>query len=223
MKNIDLSAAHCGTGEVKKEYYSINMETDKEKRKLLLHSCCGPCSTACIERLVPDFKVTIFYYNPNITEKEEYEKRKENQIKFIDKYNESLPEEDRIRFIEGEYIPEDFFEAASGLENEPEGGKRCTECFKLRLRRTAEVALETGNTIFGTTLTVSPHKNYPLISEIGKNLAMVCGLEFLDVDFKKKDGYKRSIELSKEYGLYRQNTCGCIFSDWRIKTEDKEK
>lgn len=190
-----------------------------EKRNLLLHSCCGPCSTACIERLVPDFHVTIFYYNPNITDRDEYEKRKENQIKFITEYNAKLKEEDQVNFIEGEYIPEDFFEAAKNLEDEPEGGKRCTECFKLRLDRTAQVAKDSGFGIFGTTLTVSPHKNYTLISAIGTEIAKAYELEFLDMDFKKKDGFRRSTELAKEYELYRQNYCGCEFSKWFLKEE----
>lgn len=190
-----------------------------EKRNLLLHSCCGPCSTACIERLIPDFHVTVFYYNPNITDKDEYEKRKESQIKFIKEYNQKLKEEDQINFIEGEYLPEDYFQVVKGLEDEPEGGKRCTECFKLRLERAAQVAKDSGFTLFGTTLTVSPHKNYTLISAIGIELAKAYELEFLDMDFKKKDGFRRSIELSKEYELYRQNYCGCEYSKWFLKEE----
>ena len=190
------------------------MGTKKEKKRILLHSCCGPCSTACIERLLPDYKITVFFYNPNITEAEEYEKRKSAQIAFLTAYNEKLSEEDKVELIEGEYLPEDFFEVCSGYSNEPEGGLRCTECFKLRMERTAQAALKTGNPIFGTTLTVSPHKNYALISAIGTELAKKYGLEFLDADFKKKAGFQRSIQMSKEYGLYRQNYCGCIYSKW---------
>ncbi len=192
----------------------LGMETKKEKKRILLHSCCGPCSTACIERLLPDYKITVFFYNPNITEAEEYEKRKSAQIAFLTAYNEKLSEEDKVELIEGEYLPEDFFEVCSGYSNEPEGGLRCTECFKLRMDRTAQAALKTGNPIFGTTLTVSPHKNYALISAIGTELAKKYGLEFLDADFKKKAGFQRSIQMSKEYGLYRQNYCGCIYSKW---------
>ena len=192
-------------------------EAKTEKRRILLHSCCGPCSTACIERLLPDYKVTIFFYNPNITDKDEYEKRKANQIKFIEAFNSEVPEEDRVVFIEGEYLPEDFFDAAKGLEDCPEGGERCTECFKLRLDRTAKAALVMGYPIFGTTLTVSPHKNYQLISLIGTELGEIYELEFLDMDFKKKAGFQRSIELSKKYELYRQNYCGCEFSKWEDK------
>lgn len=143
---------------------------------------------------------------------DEYELRKENQIKFIDIYNQKVNHEDRIEFIEGEYLPEEFYRVADGLYNEPEGGKRCVECFKLRMERTAQAAVKTGNNIFGTTLTVSPHKNYNLISAIGCELAEKYKLEFLDMDFKKKAGFQRSIQMSKEYGLYRQNYCGCEFS-----------
>ncbi len=197
-----------------------NFEVEKPcaaKRRVLLHSCCGPCSTAVIERLLPDYKVTVFFYNPNITDRDEYEKRKANQIKFIEAFNKEVPEEDKVVFIEGEYLPEDFFDVAEGLEDCPEGGERCTECFKLRLDRTAKAALVMGYPIFGTTLTVSPHKNYQLISAIGTELGDVYGLEFLDMDFKKKAGFQRSIELSKKYELYRQNYCGCEFSKWEDK------
>ena len=202
--------------KIKRQAFQQEQETP-EKRRILLHSCCGPCSTACIERLLPDYKVTIFYYNPNITDRDEYEKRKANQIKFIEAFNENVPEEDKVIFIEGEYLPEDFFDVAKGLEDCPEGGERCTECFKLRLDRTAKAATVMGYPIFGTTLTVSPHKNYQLISAIGTQLAEIYELEFLDMDFKKKAGFQRSIELSKKYELYRQNYCGCEFSKWEDK------
>ena len=202
--------------------YPLQTETKIDKKHVLLHSCCGPCSTACIERLLPDYRITIFFYNPNVTDAEEYARRKEAQIQFLTAYNERLPEEDRVQFIEGEYLPEDFYQACGALAGEPEGGRRCTECFRLRMDRTAQVARKTGHPLFGTTLTVSPHKNYPLISAIGSELARVYDLEFLDVDFKKKAGFQRSIELSKEYGLYRQNYCGCEYSMRHItkKTED---
>ena len=202
--------------------YPLQPETKIDKKHVLLHSCCGPCSTACIERLLPDYRITIFFYNPNVTDAEEYARRKEAQIQFLTAYNERLPEEDRVQFIEGEYLPEDFYQACGALAGEPEGGRRCTECFRLRMDRTAQVARKTGHPLFGTTLTVSPHKNYPLISAIGSELARVYDLEFLDVDFKKKAGFQRSIELSKEYGLYRQNYCGCEYSMRHItkKTAD---
>ncbi len=204
----------CISASGDKDICCLGMETKIQKKRVLLHSCCGPCSTACIERLLPDYKITVFFYNPNITEAEEYEKRKSAQIAFLNAYNEKLSEEDKVELIEGEYLPEDFFEVCSGYSDEPEGGLRCTECFKLRMDRTAQAALKTGNPIFGTTLTVSPHKNYALISAIGTELAKKYGLEFLDMDFKKKAGFQRSIQMSKEYGLYRQNYCGCIYSKW---------
>ena len=183
-----------------------------ENPKLLLHSCCGPCSTAVIERLIPDYDITIFFYNPNIDDREEYEKRKETQIQFLNAYNTKIQmEEDKIpvKFLEGDYIPEDFYRVSQGLEQEPENGARCTCCFQLRLSETAKVAAERGYEIFGTTLTVSPHKNYPLISLLGNRIAEETGLDFLDLDFKKKAGYQRSVALSKEYELYRQHFCGC--------------
>ena len=216
MKKRLLEECSICEDKLERENFDLS-EPETAKRRVLLHSCCGPCSTACIERLLPDYKVTIFFYNPNITDPEEYEKRKQNQIKFIEAFNEEVPEEDRVVFIEGEYLPEDFFGVAEGLEDCPEGGDRCTECFKLRLDRTAKAALVMGYPIFGTTLTVSPHKNYQLISAIGTELGEVYGLEFLDMDFKKKAGFQRSIELSKKYELYRQNYCGCEFSKWEDK------
>ncbi len=216
MKKSLMDGCSICEEKVERETFDFK-EEGLAKRRVLLHSCCGPCSTACIERLLPDYKVTVFFYNPNITDPEEYEKRKANQIKFIEAFNEEVPEEDRVVFIEGEYLPEDFFDVAKGLEDCPEGGDRCTECFKLRLDRTARAALAMGYPIFGTTLTVSPHKNYQLISAIGTELGEVFGLEFLDMDFKKKAGFQRSIELSKKYELYRQNYCGCEFSKWEDK------
>ena len=216
MKKSLMDGCSICEEKVERETFDFK-EEGLAKRRVLLHSCCGPCSTACIERLLPDYKVTVFFYNPNITDPEEYEKRKANQIKFIEAFNEEVPEEDRVVFIEGEYLPEDFFDVAKGLEDCPEGGDRCTECFKLRLDRTARAALAMGYPIFGTTLTVSPHKNYQLISAIGTELGEVFGLEFRDMDFKKKAGFQRSIELSKKYELYRQNYCGCEFSKWEDK------
>lgn len=193
---------------------SLVLELDKKvsKKKILLHSCCGPCSTTCIERLASDYDVTIFFYNPNITDKDEYLRRKETQMQFIHIFNQEREDEDKIKFMEGEYIVEDFFSAVKGLETEAEGGTRCIECFKLRLDRTADVAKKGGYHLFGTTLTVSPHKNYLIISAIGAELSEKYGVEFLDKDFKKQAGYQRSIEISKECNLYRQNYCGCVFS-----------
>ena len=191
----------------------------KEKKpSVLLHSCCGPCSSSVMEKLCEDFEITVFFYNPNITDGSEYEKRKAAQLLCIEKFNESIAadvdqaEKAKVDFIEGKYEPQAFCEASAGLEDEPEGGKRCTECFRLRLERTAQIAKRDGFDCFATTLTVSPHKNYQLIKEIGEKTAEKHDVEFLDRDFKKKDGFKRSIELSREYGLYRQNYCGCDFA-----------
>ncbi len=183
------------------------------RKKLLLHSCCGPCSTAVIERLLADYEITVFFYNPCITDAEEYEKRKLNQIKFIEAVNRNACcESGRVNFIEGDYDPENYLERVRGTEDESEGGARCTECFRMRLEKTAAYAARHGYPIFGTTLTVSPHKNYSLISEIGQGLADEYGVEFLDMDFKKQAGFQRSVQLSREYGLYRQDYCGCGFS-----------
>lgn len=182
------------------------------KPALLLHSCCGPCSTAVVERLVDEFDVTIFFYNPCITDEDEYKRRKEAQLKFIEKFNEEKIGITKVGFKEGDYRPAEFFKTAEGLETAPEGGARCSRCFVQRLEKTAETASLNGFDYFTTTLTVSPHKNYKLISEIGRDLALRYGLSFLDRDFKKKDGFKRSIELSKKYGLYRQDYCGCEYS-----------
>ena len=185
---------------------------DIEKPALLLHSCCGPCSTAVIERLIDDYDVTVYFYNPCITDQDEYERRKESQIRFIEHYNLHLGGAGKVHFIEGDYEPENYFRAVKGYEEEPEGGSRCTICFTQRLDKTAEAAKLGGYPLFTTTLTVSPHKNYPLISAIGKVAAETYDVEFLDLDFKKKAGFQRSIQMSKEYELYRQNYCGCEFS-----------
>ena len=179
---------------------------------LLLHSCCGPCSSSVIERLAPDYNITVYFYNPCITDSEEYEKRKATQLKFINGYNSKFQGSSSISFLEGDYEPLEYIEKVKGHENDPEGGERCTLCFKMRLEKTGAVAKQKGYQVFGTTLTVSPHKNYPLISDIGNEIAMKLGIEFLDMDFKKKAGFQRSIQLSKEYDLYRQNYCGCMYS-----------
>ena len=182
------------------------------KPSLLLHSCCGPCSTAVTERLTDEFEVTIFFYNPCITDEEEYRRRREAQISFIKKFNEENMGAARLCFKEGEYRPGEFYKAVKGLEHEPEGGARCSVCFAQRLEKTAETAVLGGYDYFGTTLTVSPHKNYEIISEIGRSIALRYSLSFLDRDFKKKDGFRRSVELSKKCELYRQNYCGCEYS-----------
>ena len=174
-------------------------------KKLLLHSCCAPCSSYCLSEIAPHFQTTVFYYNPNIDCAEEYEKRKAEQIRL-------LKETNLAAFLDCDFESEAFYQAAKGYESEKEGGARCERCFRLRLTRTAEVASEKGFDYFATTLTVSPLKNAKLINEIGLELQEKFGVKYLPSDFKKRGGYLKSIELSKEHNLYRQNYCGCIFS-----------
>ena len=175
---------------------------------LLLHSCCGPCSTQVIASLTDYFNITILYYNPNIEPQEEYEKRKKEQIKFIDKYKAK----NKLNFMDCDYDNADFRNIAKGLESEKEGGKRCHKCYHLRLSNTAKIAKEKGFDYFGTTLTVSPYKNAQVINAIGYKLENEYNIKYLYSDFKKEDGYKKSIELAKQYNLYRQDYCGCEFS-----------
>lgn len=180
--------------------------------RLLLHSCCAPCSSYVLEYLRRYFEITVFYYNPNISMEAEYQKRVAEQKRLIAVYNQLTDSGYPIAVIEGDYEPEVFYAAARGLEQCPEGGERCFACYELRLRRTAELARQLGQDYFTTTLTISPLKNAAKLNEIGERLAEEYQIPWLPSDFKKKDGYKRSIELSAEYGLYRQNYCGCVYS-----------
>ena len=182
-----------------------------KKKKILLQACCAPCSTAVIERLVDEFDITIFYYNPNIYPEEEYIKRKNEEIKYIQIWNEKHPKTP-ISMLDCDYDKESFYESVKGFEQEREGGARCAICFKLRLNKTADVAKENGFDVFGTTLTVSPHKNSEIINNIGLSIEKAKEISFLVSNFKKQDGYKRSVELAKENNLYRQNYCGCEFA-----------
>ena len=181
-----------------------------EKKKLLLHSCCAPCSSACLEYLFKYFDITVFYYNPNITAKEEYEHRVAEQQRLIKELSADVAAQ--IKFAEGTYEPARFLETVKGLEHCPEGGDRCRVCFELRLKEAGRYAAEMGFDLFTTTLTISPLKNAQLLNELGLKTAKECGVGYLTSDFKKKNGYKRSIELSAKYGLYRQDYCGCAFS-----------
>lgn len=181
-----------------------------QRKKLLLHSCCAPCSSYCLEYLSQYFDVTVFYYNPNITEENEYQKRAAEQQRLIRAMNER--QHTTISYAEGVYEPEEYLAMVRGLEQEPEGAGRCERCFRLRLTKTAEYASDNGFDYFTTTLTISPLKNAHLLNALGEEIGKKTGIAFLPSDFKKKEGYKRSIELSKEYDLYRQNYCGCIFS-----------
>ena len=186
--------------------------------KLFLHSCCAPCSSAVLERLRAFFRITVFYYNPNISPREEYEFRKEEQKRLIEELNRMAATDIatdnlyHIEMVDADYEPKLFLEAVKGLEKEPEGGARCRECFELRLSKTVAEAVERGADYVTTTLTISPLKNASLLNEIGEALCEETHVKWLPSDFKKKDGYKRSIELSEEFGLYRQNYCGCAFS-----------
>lgn len=175
---------------------------------LFLHACCAPCSSYCISYLSQYFNITLFYYNPNIYPESEYSHR----LLEIKRFLSEFPVKNPVSFMEGEYKPQIFFKMAKGLEDEPEGGKRCLLCYELRLREAAVKAAELGADYFTTTLSISPHKNAAKLNEIGERLGEEYGVLHLPSDFKKKEGYKRSIELSKEYNLYRQNYCGCLYS-----------
>ena len=176
----------------------------KERPKLLLHSCCAPCSTAVLERLLPYFDISVYFYNPNIYPEEEYIKRKNEEIKLLKELD--------IKYIDTNYENELFKKEIAGLEQEKEGGKRCKECIKMRLQKSAIYAKENDFDFFTTTLSISPHKNSKLINEIGYELEKKYNISYLFSDFKKKDGFKRSIDLSNKYNLYRQNYCGCQYS-----------
>ena len=197
-----------------RELEKILAELEKKSEcipSLFLHSCCAPCSSYVLEYLCQYFAITVFYYNPNISMEEEYRKRVAEQKRLIAAYNEEkrgYP----ISIAEGEYEPERFYEIEKGYEACPEGGERCFRCFDLRLRRTVAEAKKGGFAYFGTTLTISPLKNAGKLNEIGQALSKEYGVTWLPSDFKKKNGYKRSIELSAQYELYRQDYCGCAFS-----------
>ena len=175
---------------------------------ILLHSCCAPCSSHVISVLSPHFDITILYYNPNIEPYEEYLKRKEEEIRFIGEY----PASNKLDIIDCDYDNDKFHEVVKGLEDLKEGGNRCFICYELRLDKTAKTAKELGYEYFATTLSVSPYKNSKKLNEIGLKLSDEYDVKYLISDFKKKNGYKHSIELSKEYNLYRQDYCGCIYS-----------
>lgn len=198
------------------------LQKNKVVPTLLLHSCCAPCSSFVLKKLSPFFNITVFYYNPNISPKEEYEKRKNEEINFIKKLNETKEFNNtfQIKFLDCDYDNSEFFNKVKGLENEPEGGKRCKVCYKLRLEEVAKKAKLNNFEFFSTTLSVSPYKNSQLLNEIGKDLSEKYNIEYLFSDFKKENGYKTSIELSKENNLYRQDYCGCVFS---LKERNEKK
>ena len=184
------------------------LDPSEAPKKLLIHSCCAPCSSYVLEYLSKYFEITIFYYNPNIYPEEEYNRRVEEQQRLILEIPKGYP----VSFLQGAYEPKDFYDYVKGYEKESEGGQRCFLCYRMRLEEAAEMAKEGGYDYFTTTLTISPHKNAEKLNEIGLELASKYGVSYLPSDFKKKNGYRRSIELSREYDLYRQEYCGCIFS-----------
>ena len=217
--------------------YSKEMDKIVEKNReqgripsLLLQVCCAPCSSYCLEYLREDFHVTVLYYNPNISERAEFEKRKDEEKRLIEEYNRQVEEQDfdgmnstdraqKIDILECAYDGEVYEKAVRGLEGCPEGGDRCTVCFALRLGKTAELAATGGYDCFTTTLTISPLKDAARLNRIGEEMGEKYGVRWLPSDFKKKNGYKRSIELSHRFGLYRQNYCGCRFS--RVEKTDR--
>ena len=193
--------------------YAIELEKflsrlGDRKPRLLLHSCCAPCSSVCLERLTQYFDITLFYYNPNLFPAEEYARRVAEQRRLI----AALPHANAMDFVEGSYDPDLFYQVVRGLENEKEGGKRCKVCFELRLRAAARAAKSIHADYFTTTLSISPHKNAVWLGELGEAFAAEYGVRWLPSDFKKKNGFKRSTELAARYGLYRQDYCGCVFS-----------
>ena len=183
-------------------------KSDTTVPRVLLHSCCAPCSSYVLEYLTQYFELGVLYYNPNISPREEYEKR----VDELKRLMESMPLKNKAELIQGRYEPYEFYDAVRGLEECREGGERCCICYELRLREAAVMAKKLGYDYFTTTLTISPLKNAEKINEIGECIAKEYGVAFLPSDFKKKNGYKRSVELSKEYDLYRQDFCGCVYS-----------
>jgi predicted adenine nucleotide alpha hydrolase (AANH) superfamily ATPase len=186
----------------------IDAIPDGEVPTLLLHACCAPCSSYCLEYLSQFFKITLYFYNPNIYPESEYSLRTDEARRLISEMNFKYP----VSFLEGEFNPKEFYSAVKGFENEKEGGERCFRCYRLRLESTAKLAEKMGFDYFTTTLTISPLKRADKLNEIGEELGEIYSVKHLPSDFKKKNGYKRSTELSKEYGLYRQDYCGCVFS-----------
>ena len=194
--------------QIEMEREIARIQAEGRRPRLLLHSCCAPCSSHVLELLNAVFDITVYFYNPNIAPKEEFERRVEEQIRLVG----SMPLSECVHVVRGEYDDEAFHAMCRGHESDPEGGERCTRCFRLRLGRTAQAAKEGGFDYFTTTLSISPLKDAQRLNAIGGEFAEKSGVPYLFSDFKKKNGYKRSCELSREYGLYRQDYCGCIYS-----------
>lgn len=191
-----------------RELDRIIQKRGQKTPRVLLHSCCGPCSSAVLEYITQYFDVTLLWYNPNLYPKEEFDRRFRTQVELIEKMGLA----DKVNILAEPWKSEDYYRRVKGLENEPEGGKRCAECFRLRLLETARLAKHYGYDYFCTTLTLSRHKDAVLINTIGEEIAKAVGVSWLPSDFKKRNGENRSIELSEQYGLYRQLYCGCEFS-----------
>jgi predicted adenine nucleotide alpha hydrolase (AANH) superfamily ATPase len=204
-----------------KELERLIQQLEQEGRvpRLLLHVCCAPCSSAVLEYLTQYFSITLLYYNPNIAPYEEYQKREAELRRLVSQMEMVHP----VELLPCDYDGQAFVEAARGLEKEPEGGKRCEECFRLRLRYAAREAARLGFDYYTTTLSISPLKNAPLLNRLGEEIGAEFGVAHLPSDFKKKNGYKRSVELSKEYSLYRQDYCGCVFSKAQRQREKEER
>ena len=215
-----------------KQLEEVIEQEKNNRKKLLLHSCCAPCSSYVLEYLREYFDITVFFYNPNISSGAEYEKRLQEEKRLIDAYNKqvqtgnfqnmnSTENAGLIQILESGYEPSEFYEAVKGYEHCKEGGERCRQCFKLRLSKSAKTAKEGGFDYFTTTLSVSPYKNAQALNEIGSELSEKYGVKYLLSDFKKGDGYKRSCQLSRDFNLYRQNYCGCVYS--KAQAEERYK
>jgi len=209
--------------QIEMERELARIEKDGRRPRLLIHSCCAPCSSYVLERLTPVFDIAVYFYNPNIAPEAEFLRRVDEQRRLI----AEMPHAGRIELIQGTYDAEAFYELARGLESVPEGGERCTRCFRLRLSRAAREAAERGFDYFTTTLTISPLKDAQRLNAIGAELSAQTGVPWLYSDFKKKNGYKRSCELSAQYDLYRQDYCGCVYSklerDRRVSAGNEER
>jgi len=206
-----------GLGNEAIDITDLSNESSITRKKILLHVCCAPCCSSVVEKLALEYDICLLFFNPNITDFAEYQRRLDAVKDFVERFSARPGLGNALTLVDFEWEPEQFYKAVRGLEKEKEGGKRCSKCFELRLSKSADYAVLHGFELFSTTLSVSPYKDHAEISRIGNMVSLRCGIRFLNEDFKKNDGYKRSVELSKAYGLYRQDFCGCEFS---IKRND---
>ena len=205
--------------QIEMERVLARIQASGQRPRLLLHSCCAPCSSYVLECLNGSFQMTVYYYNPNIQPRDEFDRR----VAELRRLLETLPHEGDIEVVEGSYDAAAFMELCRGLEDVPEGGARCERCFRMRLEAAAKLAAERGEDYFTTSLTISPLKNAQLLNTIGQEMGEKYGVAWLPSDFKKKNGYKRSCELSEQYGLYRQDYCGCVFSRMERERQKRER